>query len=241
MRRLSSEFGDSVAITYVMGGLARRFEDPVAALTDVLDASTASGMPADPRLWLGHPPTSSYPACLAVKAAAEQGCDGAYLRALREGWMCERRKLDTTDALTDAAHRVDGLDVRRFAVDLGSNAIVEAFGADLERARSAAPDERPDAGRVPLPSFEAGEGGLYGDATWEQLRALVRAAGAELQAGAAPSVEEALRRFGRMATPEVAAVCDLAGPRAEAELWRLATEWRVTPARYPTGELWSLG
>jgi hypothetical protein len=51
-------------------------------------------------------------------------------------------------------------------------------------------------------------------------------------------VEEALRRFGRLATPEVAAVCDLPGPRASAELWRLASEWRVRPERALTGELW---
>jgi hypothetical protein len=53
-------------------------------------------------------------------------------------------------------------------------------------------------------------------------------------------VEDALRRFGTMATPEVAAVCDLPGPRAPAELWRLALEWRVRAERLGTGYLWSL-
>ena len=50
----------------------------------------------------------------------------------------------------------------------------------------------------------------------------------------------ALRRFGSMATAEVAAVCDLPGPRAPAELWRLALEWRVRAERLGTGYLWSL-
>jgi hypothetical protein len=50
----------------------------------------------------------------------------------------------------------------------------------------------------------------------------------------------ALERFGRLATPEIASVCDLPGPRAQAELWRLATEWRVRPERFLTGELWEL-
>ena len=54
------------------------------------------------------------------------------------------------------------------------------------------------------------------------------------------SVEDALRRFGTMATAEVAAVCDLPGPRAPAELWRLATEWRVRAERVGTDYLWSL-
>jgi hypothetical protein len=36
----------------------------------------------------------------------------------------------------------------------------------------------------------------------------------------------------------VAAACDLPGPRAPAELWRLALEWRVKPRRAVGGELW---
>ena len=48
----------------------------------------------------------------------------------------------------------------------------------------------------------------------------------------------ALGAFGRMATAEVEAVCDLPGPRAHAELWRLAAEWRVKPVRVLTGYLW---
>jgi hypothetical protein len=53
-------------------------------------------------------------------------------------------------------------------------------------------------------------------------------------------VLDALRRFGAMATAEVAAVCELPGPRAPAELWRLAAEWQVRPVRVVTGELWEL-
>jgi hypothetical protein len=70
-------------------------------------------------------------------------------------------------------------------------------------------------------------------------RAAARAAGAE-PSGGALGVEDALRRFGRMATAEVEAVCDLPGPRAEAELWRLAAEWRARPTRVLTGWLWEL-
>jgi hypothetical protein len=41
-----------------------------------------------------------------------------------------------------------------------------------------------------------------------------------------------------MATREVEAVCDLPEPRAAAELWRLAAEWKVKPVRVLTGHLW---
>jgi hypothetical protein len=35
-------------------------------------------------------------------------------------------------------------------------------------------------------------------------------------------------------------VCDLPGPRAPAELWRRALDWRVKAERLGTGYLWSL-
>jgi putative protein-disulfide isomerase len=83
LRRLQAEFGDSLEITYVMGGMAREFRKPLETMRHVLDAAEASGMPVDPRVWLDAPPRSSYPACLAVKAAAEQGLDAPYLLVLR--------------------------------------------------------------------------------------------------------------------------------------------------------------
>ena len=215
VRRLEAEFGDEVRITYVMGGFARQFDRPLDTLRQWLDAG-AEGMPTDPRLWLDAPPASSYPACLAVKAAAEQGLDGAYLRRVREAIACERVKADNADALTALARDVPGMDVDRFSVDLASNAIVEAFGADLERA----------AGHG-MPAFLV-------DGEVVEPRAI------EAPRQPLPTVEEALRRWGRMAVPEVAAVCDLPGPRAPAELWRLALEWRARPTSYVTGDLWSL-
>ena len=132
------EFGTDLSITYVMGGLAREFDEPSRMIVPWLDASERSGMPLDPRLWSEAPIGSSYPACMAVKAAQEQGPEaaGRYLRALREGLMCFRRKLDTREALVAEA-RAAGLDGARFGSSLGSHAIVEAFGADLEETRSA--------------------------------------------------------------------------------------------------------
>ena len=41
-----------------------------------------------------------------------------------------------------------------------------------------------------------------------------------------------------MATAEVEAVCGLPGPRASAELWALAADWKVKPVRVLTGWLW---
>ena len=248
LRKLSFEFDGSLSMTFVMCGMARVIGDAAPLVSEMLEASEQSGMPVDARMWLAGAPRSSHPACLAVIAAAEQGDPAAYLRRLREGLLCRRRKLDTADALIEQGRGVPGLDLERLQVALGSHAILEAFGGDLERC-GAVPAEHhsPGTGRASLPSLEflGSDGsvhGVYGFSDYGALREAAVAAGASAFGGSAgpPSIEDALRRFGTMATAEVAAVCDLPGPRAPAELWRLAMEWRVRAERVGTGELWSL-
>ena len=194
---------------------------------ELLEAGAASGMPVDARGWLTEPPRSTFPACLAVVAAREQGRDGALLRVLREGFALRRRRPDTRDALLAAAREVPGLDPVRFGRALDSSATVEAFGADLEWAR-----ER-----------EAGVHALFvgGDRVdADGLAAALVAAGAA--AGRArPGVEEALTAHGPLAAAEVAALCDLAPLRATGELWRLALDFRARPERLGSGELWRAG
>jgi hypothetical protein len=186
------EFGDNLSWTYVMGGLARDYTKhpggAEAVSADWLDVADASGMPVDPRLWREGGIGSSYPACMAVEAAAQQARDDAgysYLRALREGLMCFRRKLDTVEALVEEARRA-GLSVERLRADLGSSATVEAFGDDLEATRAAG---------APLPSiaFEGGEA-VPGPGRVEDLRAAALAAGAEPLGADRPGGEEARSR-----------------------------------------------
>ena len=234
------EFGEGLSWTYVMGGLARDYTDRgahggnggvyPAQISHWLDVADQSGMPLDPRLWTEGPISSSYPACMAVKAAAEQGDPGRYLRALREGLFCFRRKLDGIEPFVEEA-RGAGLNVERFRVDVSSNAIVEAFGNDLEAFRATG---------LPLPSIAFGsEAVVSGFEAYGSYEEAARKAGAE-PVGGSLSVPDALRRFGRMATREVEEVCNLRGPRASAELWRLAQEWEVKPTRILTGDLWEL-
>jgi putative protein-disulfide isomerase len=236
LRKLMVEFGADLSFTYVMTGLARQYEgDPSRHVGTWLDDAERSAMPLDPRLWLEGPIASTYPACMAVKAAQEQGPGAAerYLRALREGLLCRRRKLDTTEALVEEA-RTAGLDAQRFRIDLGSHAIVEAFGADLEEWRALPGEE--------LPAIRFGDDEpVSGPARYEHWREAALGAGATAPAeGGWPDPLGALERFSRLATVEVQAVCDLPRPRAEAELWRLATEFKVKPEPVLTGTLWEL-
>jgi predicted DsbA family dithiol-disulfide isomerase len=258
VRRLMADFGDRLKWRFVMGGLAREWEAEHwdHMIRAWLARAESSRMPFDPLIWRDAPLRSSYPACMAMKAAADQSPeDGgyAYLRALREGIHCFRRKLDTPDALIDVAQRV-GLNVDRFKLDISSNAIVEAFGNDLEIARDV-PESARAAGvvvaaggkeRVPFPTlYFTGEDGarheVYGTHPYEDYRAAAIAAGATPAGGDAKlGVVDALRRFGPMATREVEEVCGLRGPRAEGELWRLALDFDARPVRVLTGWLWEL-
>jgi predicted DsbA family dithiol-disulfide isomerase len=236
-RRLEVEFGDQVRITYVIAGMRRRIEDGVALAKSALDAAAESRMPLDPRVFLEDPPSSTHPAGLALTAVAEQDGGarvGAYLRRLREAILLEGRRMDSAPALLDVARELGGLDTERLRVAFGSSAIVERFGADIERA-----------GDVSLPSieFRGADGAVHRACGWvpyAEWRAAAVAAGAEPDAAARPTPEEALRRFGALAAPEVEAACDLPAPRAAAELWQAALEWRVRPRRYLGGELWEL-
>jgi Thioredoxin len=250
------EFGAELEITYVMGGLAREFEGLDELVMNWLEHSADSEMPVDPRIWSDAPPRTSYPACIAVKAAADQGreAEERYLRALREGFMCRRRKLDSPEPLIEEA-RAAGLDAGRFRIDLESNATLEAFARDLEESRTI-PEAAREAGlatdgshgssveRLQFPALrlvadDAGDDRwVGGDHPYDDWRAAAIAAGAAPASGDRPDVPGALRRFGRMATAELEAVCELPGPRAGAEAWRLASEWRAKRLPVLASELW---
>jgi predicted DsbA family dithiol-disulfide isomerase len=261
VRALVVDFGAELEWRLVMGGLAREVApgvSPRAALPlDVrgrlmeewLRVSAETGAPLDPLTWAEGGIRTTYPACMAVRAAVEQGTEaaGAYLRRVREGILCERLKLDHAEALVEPARQA-GLEVERFRLALRSHAITEAFGADLETTgRLAAeqgarpPQSSEGAGGAALPTAVfTGEGKrevVSGLQPLEAYRRAAEACGAARQ-GSRLEVEEAVRRFGRVTTAEVEALCDLPGPRAHAELWRLAEGWRLRPVRVLTGWLW---
>lgn len=267
LRRLMWEFGDELSFRWVMGGLARSYGDEYrdtasridgrgscfdGMMANWLDVAAETGMPFDPRGWRHDPLSSTYPACIAVEAASEQGPDLAYryLRRLREGLMAEGRKLDHVEALVGEAGPA-GLDVERFRIDVVSNAMTEAFAADLDEVRSV-PDEAREADavsetegheRVSFPSVvfvsEDGERhAVWGSAEYEEYRAAALAAGAQVARAELPGVIEAVEHFGRAATKEVEVVTGKPAPVVRAELWDAARDWRLKAVPVLGGEFW---
>jgi predicted DsbA family dithiol-disulfide isomerase len=269
LRRLIWEFDGELEFVWVMGGLARSFgaeyEDfdldaaPGAdcfarLMSHWLKVAAETGMPHDPRLWTESPLDSTYPACLAVKAASEQGWEAGYryLRRVREGIMAGRRKLDHLEALAAEAGPA-GLDRDRFGIDVRSNAITEAFAADLDEVRDP-PQEARDADavgetegreRISFPSavFVAEDGtrhGVWGSAPAGDYREAAVAAGAKQRNEGALEPLEAIERFGRCATAEIQELSGRPRPVVEAELWSLAKDWKLKPVDALTGTLWEL-
>ena len=236
VRRLTVEFGDSLDWRLVMGGLGRDYKghEKGALVRWVQDAAEIE-MPIDPLLWRESPISSTYPACIAVKAAGEQGAEAqaTYLRVLREGLMCFRRKLDSLEPFVEEARRAR-LDVERFRVDAASHAMVEAFGADLELVRDV-PEGSPREDRVPFPTLRVGEEWFFGRAPYDDLRRAARDAGAEPVQTEPLSVDAAFARFERLAAGEVEALCGIAGPPAYAELWRRVVEWQLRALQVGAG------
>lgn len=267
VRRLMWEFEGELEFVWVMGGLARHYggeyrdeEGAIGSGPDCfadlmshwLNVAGRTGMPCDPRLWTAQPLAGTYPACIAVEAAAEQGWEAGYryLRRLREGIFCERRKLDNPSALRAEAEAA-GLDTARFEVALDSHGPVEAFGAHIEEAREI-PDEARAAKklshtegreRLSFPSavFVGGDGerrGVWGFQPLEAYRDAALAAGAR-QVNEGPLAPlDAIARFGRLATREAEVLAEKPGPPTCAELWRLAAEFRLRPVRALTGTIW---
>ena len=156
LRRILVEFSEQVRITYVMAGMAEDIQAE-EKLASTLDAVAETGVAADPRMWSECPPSSSYPACIAVKAAGLQDLDEPYLLRLREGAFLRRERIESTESFLRAGRDVHGLDLRRFEADLASGAAAALFEEDRRTALAACGDGRPS-----LPAFSVDGGAPIG-------------------------------------------------------------------------------
>lgn len=157
-RRLRFELGPQLMWHYRMGGMIpnwQSYDDPINSIHQPSQmgplwhhARELSGMPLQDRLWIEDPPSSSYPACAAVKAAGLQSAAAAeaYLRALREAAMLRRLNIARTETLQQVADELQQIeaeapeqphrfDADRFASDLQRKEAREAFREDLQRSR----------------------------------------------------------------------------------------------------------
>jgi putative protein-disulfide isomerase len=143
LRRLKMEYGDHLQINYKMGGLLPNWSTyagtdvrkPEDVATHWDKAGNYYDMPIDGNIWLEDPLDSSYPTCIAFKAAQLQSELKAltFLRRIKEMVFLEKKNITKWTHLETAA-REAGLDALKIKEDMKADAI-DAFEADLKLAK----------------------------------------------------------------------------------------------------------
>jgi SAM-dependent methyltransferase/predicted DsbA family dithiol-disulfide isomerase len=140
LQRLKEIYGEQVKISYMMGGITddilewRKEYDVVeddALKAWIADSNSITGMPADPECYLKTKVKSTWPACIAVKAAQIQGeqVGEHFYRKLMETTLLECRNGSNEEVYLKVAGEV-GLDLHRFKTDIGSGKAGRLFEKD---------------------------------------------------------------------------------------------------------------
>lgn len=142
LRKLKSEYGDYIEIDYRMGGLLPDWSynsGGISKPSDVAhhwdEASLYYEMPIDGDVWLEDPLDSSYPSCIAMKAAQLQDKDKAvtFMRIMREKLYLDKKNIAKWENIAEAA-ALANLDVALLKQDyMGQGKIY--FEQDLALAR----------------------------------------------------------------------------------------------------------
>lgn len=143
LRKLKLEYGDYFEIDYRMGGLLPDWSynsGGISKPSDVAhhwdEASLHYEMPIDGNVWLEDPLDSSYPSCIAMKAAQIQSKEKAvkFMRMLREKLYLEKKNIAKWENIAEVA-KIANLDVEKLKKDYEGDA-VKLFRDDLNLAKT---------------------------------------------------------------------------------------------------------
>jgi len=249
LRRVKEVYGEQIKITYKMGGLVENidnFYDPLNRISTVeqvaphwLEASERHGMPVDVKIFeeIKSDFKSTYPANIAYKAAQFQGDELAekFLRRMREAAAAERQQIHRPEVLTKLAEEV-GLDKERFAKDLESKKAKDAFYADLHEARSQ--------GISGFPTFvirnqEGQEIMLRGYRSFETFKEVFHSlVKVPLKERSPTNIENFVKKYGHVATREVAEVFGLNLEEAKQKLQDLEMAGIIREIHLGNGSFW---
>ena len=150
MRKLRYLLKDRLQIKYVMGGLLRDWEHFSDHLNNIskpsqmgplwVEAKHLSGQPIDEHIWVNNPVDTSYPACMAVKAAELQSsiAGEAMLRELREAVMIYKKDIGNIDVIMEIAGEFEEKSLlikKNFRDSLFSDDSSNLFRKDLEMVK----------------------------------------------------------------------------------------------------------
>lgn len=209
--------------------------------------SERSGQPIDERFWLEvDPHVSTWPACVATKAAGLRGKEvgDRYLRRLRRAVLTERTHIDQETELLRLARDVDGLDYETFQTDLRGERAQKAFQDDLALCATFG------ATGFPTMLFKPAEptvvdqehpailvGGHRSRDTYEAVLAKVAP---DLEQHKPREVEVLLAEYGPLTSREL---CEIFGMKNMAETERDLREWatqgRIIAVALRGGTMWA--
>jgi predicted DsbA family dithiol-disulfide isomerase len=237
-RRLRYEYGDQLAWTYRMGGMIPNWDQYADPLNDVsrpvqmgpqwFQVRAISGMPLNEAIWHKDPPASSYPACIAVKAAQQQGAEAGeqYLRRVREAVMVEEQNIVHQEVLWACGHDVaaccPSFSLARFEASLEQGSALQDFRTDMQDVRYRA------IGRFPTLLLHHRSGGsvmLVGYRPYDALREVIRRLAPEMAVQRpADEIVPFVSCWGRVTLQEVAEACAMDRPAARSALERLVAK-----------------
>lgn len=254
IRRIQVRYADAVRVTAVMGGLFEDFtpvrenwarmsggkwQDSVLAFLTAVAAHHR--MPMDVPLMMAsvNDLVSTWPSCIAVKAAGLQGSgrELPYLRRFREAMYIEGRNTTAHGVQVQIASEI-GLDAPAFERALEDGRAEAAFHKDLDLCRS-----RSVTG---FPTFEllreAATVRLDGWQPWDAFEEALNEFAPDLHPrpmdATAENVRGLLRRYPRLATLEVAAILGVTDDEAEILLEDLEAEGSVNRREVGAGLFW---
>jgi predicted DsbA family dithiol-disulfide isomerase len=207
--------------------------------------SERSGQPIDERIMLDitDPHWSTWPACIAVKAAGLQGADVGerYLRRLRRAALTERIQVQREDAQLALAREVRGLDLAAFQTELGGPRAAEAFREDIATCRAYGVSGFPTLLLQPADDDSDRRVRSILVNGYRSLQSLERAL-----AGVAPglvkhparSVGDLLAEYGPLTEAELSAISSLTPPELANALDAAAARGRVARKDVRAGTLW---
>jgi putative protein-disulfide isomerase len=148
-RRLLKEFGDHIEYNYIMCGMIsdwNSYHDPLNSVSKPIQmgpvwmhASEVTQVKMKYSLWHEDPPSSSYPACIAVKTVGLQSAtsEDKYLFNLRKTLMEDGNNISKPEVLLSVAEELEeeDFDFDKFYEDWKGPKGKEAFRADLQKTR----------------------------------------------------------------------------------------------------------
>lgn len=251
--RVKETYRDQVVIRPVMGGLVEdmaNFLDPLNGISSTADVAPhweevglRTGQPIDGTFMRENqdPHWSTWPACIAVKAAALQGdaLGEAYLRLVRRAAQAEGRNPSDPAVYEPLAESLAGLDVAAFRQAISDGSAARAFHEDRQVGAQVGVRSFPTFLAMPADPASSARPVLMGGARdFATFQRLLEQVAPDLEVHAPRSLTELLAENGPMTTRELS---ETLGQPADALRAELEAQAGIRRLAVRTGELWALG